>query len=237
MIDILIPVLARPHNAAKVVTSITNATVSPFRIVFICSPGDDEQIAASREVGEVIVVDWEPGRADFAKKINHAFPLTSNEWVFQAADDLSFRRRWDIEAFQMAKRKQKSVIGTNDLHNPAVKQRRHATHILFRRDYIERYGTGTYDDTGLVFCELYDHQFVDTEFVEVAMTRKEWAFADRSVVEHLHPYWGLSPRDATYDKAVRESQADLELYMSRSRRWDFSNRLNRTRSSTRRRRG
>lgn len=222
MIDILIPSLGRPQNSSKVAASLAGATDVGYRLIFICSAGDKEKIAASKEVGEVMIVRWKPDRADFAKKINYAFPRTSNEWVFQGADDIDFRKGWDHAALVMAKRKQKSVIGTNDLHNPAVKQRRHATHILFRRDYITRYGTGTWDNTGLVFCELYDHQFVDTEFVEVAMWRNEWAFCDGSVVEHLHPYWGLSPRDATYDKAVREAQQDLDLYMSRSRLYDYS---------------
>lgn len=217
MIDILIPVLGRPQNAAKVVASISAATDNPYTVTFICSPGDRKQIAACRRVGDVIVVDWEPGRADFAKKINHAFDLTSQEWILQGADDLDFHPHWDTNAFTLAQQTGKSVVGTNDLHNPAVRARRHATHILFRRDYITRYGAGTIDNSGVVFSEVYDHQFVDTEFVTIARRRNEWVFAVDSVVEHLHPYWGLSPRDATYDKGVREAQKDLDLYRSRIR--------------------
>lgn len=222
MIDVLVPVLNRPGNAAKMAASLEQATASPYRLLFICSPGDEAEIAACEEVGETLVVNWPAGRADFAKKINLAFTLTDSEWVLQGADDISFRFGWDTEAIRLSTRRRKAVVGTNDLHNPAVRQRRHSTHLFFRREYITRYGSGTYDGTGLVFCELYDHQFVDTEFVEVAMHRNEWVFAQHSVVEHLHPYWGLSPRDATYDKAVREAQKDLDLYKSRSIIYDFS---------------
>jgi hypothetical protein len=217
MIDILIPVLARPWNVAPLVESIEATTEEDHRAVFICSPGDDEEIAACRAHGYVtLIVPWEPGPADFARKINWAFEQTDSEWVFQGADDIRFSARWDSEALRVAKIRRRSVIGTNDLHNPAVLQGRHSTHTLFSRDYIVRHGSGTLDGTGRVFCELYDHQFVDTEFCEVAMLRKEWAFAKRAVVEHHHPYWGVVPYDPTYTKALRATAADLALYRSRS---------------------
>lgn len=223
MIDVLVPVLGRPQNAEPMAQSLAESTVEPYRLLFICSPGDEEEIRVCKELGEVLVVDWPPGRADFAKKINWVFDKIDSEWIFQGADDIRFSLRWDTEALQKARLKRVSVIGTNDLHNPAVKQRRHSTHTLFRRDYIEQHG-GTYDGTGRVFCELYDHQFVDTEFVETAMLRKQWAFAQRSIVEHLHPYWGLSPYDSTYTKALRESGPDMQIYKSRCRVWNFNRR-------------
>lgn len=219
MIDILIPVLGRPHNAATVAHSIQENTSNPHRILFVCSPGDAAQIEACQQVAATVVVDWQPAGGDYARKINHGFTVTGQPWVFQAADDLRFYPGWDTEAITAANRRGRMVVGTNDLHNPAVKKRRHATHILFRRDYITRYGTGTHDGSGIVMCELYDHQFVDTEMVETAMVRREWVFADRSIVEHLHPYWRLSDWDATYTKAMRDSQGDLDLYKQRSLAW------------------
>jgi hypothetical protein len=217
VIDILIPVLDRPQNAAVVAQSVRDATDSTYRILFLCSPGDIGQIAACQGVdADTVVVGWEPGRADYARKINYGYSVTGRRWVFQAADDLRFYPGWDAEAFRAARTKGRMVVGTNDLHNPAVKRRRHATHLLFQRAYIEEYGGGTFDGTGTVMTEAYDHQFVDTEFVETAMIRKQWVFAERSRVEHMHPYWGLAKRDSTYDKAVREAAQDLALYKQRS---------------------
>ena len=212
-IDILVPVLGRPQNAAKVAESL-KVTKSDYRLVFIASPNDTEQIAACREIADVLVVDWAPGKADYAKKINTGFSETQNEWVFQGADDIVFSDGWDEAALFVATKNRKRVIGTNDLHNPSVKKAMHSTHTLFARSYIEEWG-GTLDDTGTVLCELYDHQYVDTEFIAVARKRREWAFARRSIVEHLHPHWGLAETDKTYAKAMRQTGRDMRLYKER----------------------
>ena len=213
-IDILVPVLARPHNAQPLVDSAT-ITESEHRVIFICSPKDREQIKACEATGaDTLIVDWHPGVGDFAKKINYGFEHSDSEWVFQGADDIRFQPGWDHQALMLARKQRRRVIGTNDLHNPSVKRQLSSTHTLFARSYIEKYG-GTEDDTGTVFCELYDHQFVDTEFVEVARRRREWAFARHSVVEHLHPHWGFGEMDDTYRKALRATGADYRLFRDR----------------------
>lgn len=212
-IDILVPVLSRPQNVPLFMEAVAN-TQEPYRVVFICSPGDKEQIKACQNASDTLIVDWKPGRGDYAKKINYGFTQTENEWVFQGADDIRFSPLWDHHALMLARKRGKQVIGTNDLHNPAVKRRLQSTHTLFARNYITKHG-GTLDSTGIVFCELYDHQYIDTEFVEVARRRKVWAFSRESIVEHFHPHWGLAPFDDTYTKAYRDTPADYALYMSR----------------------
>ena len=212
MIDVLIPVLNRPQNAAKVAESL-KVTREPYRALFICSPRDSEQIRACEKVGETLIVNWNPGKADFAKKINYGFRQTDSEWVFQGADDIIFHEHWDLHALKAAARG-KRVIGTNDLHNPSVRRGTHSTHTLFARSYIEE-APGTVDGSDPVFWEGYDHQFVDVEFVEVAKRRKEWAMAKRAIVEHFHPHWGNAERDQTYSKAFRQWGADRQLYLKR----------------------
>jgi hypothetical protein len=215
MIDVLVPVLRRSPLA--MLRSLEYATSEPFKVFFLCSPGDSEQIADCEATGHTTwVMDWEAGRADFAKKINYAFAHTDSEWLFQAADDIRFSPGWDTEALTVARKQKAQVIGTNDLHNPAVKAKSHATHILFTRAYIEHYG-GTFDNSGAVFSEVYDHCYVDNEFIELAKRRRQWAFAERSVVEHLHPVWGLTEWDPTYKKAFREFDADRQLFSERFR--------------------
>lgn len=211
-IDILIPVLNRPQNVQPLMASL-QVTQEPYRVIFICSPRDTEQIAACSAY-ETLIVDWRPGKGDFAKKINFAFDRTDSEWLFQGADDIKFYPGWDTMALQQADKTGKLVIGTNDLHNPLVKRGRESTHTLFARSYIEQQG-GTLDNTGRVFCELYDHQFVDLEFCETAKRRGVWGFCRQSIVEHLHPHWGLAEDDATYKKAVRNTGDDHRLYAER----------------------
>jgi hypothetical protein len=215
MIDVLCPVLGRPANAAPFADSLAAATESEFRLLFLCNPRDLDEIAACQKTyAEIVTVPWGPGRADFAKKINYAFALTDSEWVFQAADDVRFGKRWDAEAIAIGRKLNAAVVGTNDLHNPLVRRGRASTHTLFRRDYIETQG-GTVDATGAVFCELYDHQWCDSEFVETARLRRQFAFAQRSIVEHFHPHWGNAEMDATYEKATRSTAKDMRLYQQR----------------------
>lgn len=214
MIDILIPVLGRPHNITPLLESL-KVTVTPYRVFFLCSPGDTDQIEECLRSGwQTWIVPWAPGRGDFARKINWAFDHTHSSWLFQGADDLKFYAGWDTAALALARDRDKQVVGTNDLHNPQVKRGIQSTHTLFARHYIEEQG-GTHDRTGKVFCERYDHQYVDLEFCETARRRGVWAFAKQSIVEHLHPHWGLAEKDATYEKGARLTASDYRLYQKR----------------------
>jgi len=213
-IDILIPVLGRPRNVTPLLESL-KVTQTPYQVFFICSPGDDAQIEACMATGLATwVVNWHPGAGDFAKKINWGFNMTHSEWVFQGADDIRFHGGWDTRALQVARHKDRMVIGTNDLHNPLVKRGGTSTHTLFRRSYIEEQG-GSLDGPGIVFHEGYDHQFVDMEFCEVAKRRGVWAFSKQSIVEHFHPHWGNAEQDDTYTKADRARSHDMRLYRRR----------------------
>lgn len=214
-IDILIPVLCRPRNVRPLVESIESNTTLPHRTLFIATQNDKEEIAALEEAGvEFLVHPEKAGKANFAKKINWAYERSDAEWLFQGADDIRFSENWDINALASAKSHGKPVVGTNDLHNPLVRRHKSSTHTLFARSYIEVYG-GTSDGTGAVFCELYDHQYVDNEFIETAKRRNQFCFSPKSVVEHFHPHWGNAEMDATYTKATRSSGADRRLYALR----------------------
>jgi len=216
-IAVLVPALNRPGNAGPLVRSLRENTRSDYRCLFICSPGDTaEHDAADAAGAEVLVVDWQPGYGDFARKINHGYTVTKEPWVFQAADDLRFHPGWDTEAIAIAERLNAGVVGTQDLGNAQVRRGQHSTHTLFARRYLDEQG-GTIDNTGSVFCELYRHQFVDNEAVETAKLRGEFAFARRSTVEHLHPLWRKAEMDDTYRKALADFDHDRALFMQRMR--------------------
>src|SRR6185436_4260431 len=133
-IDILIPALGRPNDIPRLMESLP----TEYRVIFICSPLDMDQIDACRRTKrEVWIAEWEPGRGDFAKKINWAYERTDAEWVFQGATDLRFHPGWDKVALRVAERSGKRAIGTNDSHNPQVKRGMQSTHTLIARSYIE----------------------------------------------------------------------------------------------------
>lgn len=215
MIELLLPVLNRPQNAAKVVESIRAATIVPYRITFICSTGDDAEIEACRLTGET-VIEVEGGDHEYARKINAGVIVTVADFVFLGADDLAFRPGWDRAAIHRFHATNKPVIGTNDLGNPSVMAGLHATHSLVHRSYIEQ---GSIDDPDRLLHEGYHHNWVDTEFIATAKHRDAFVFAADSVVEHLHPFWRKSADDEVYALGRRLYGQDRRLFDKRSALW------------------
>lgn len=219
MIAIVIPVLGRAKLAAPLAASIRSSTTVAHRVLFLCSPSDDQAIRAYRQAGQALVVEWEPERGDFAMKCNRGFSETDEPFIFCGATDLTFTPGWDIEALRVAEETGAGVIGTNDCANPAVKKGRHSTHSLVRRSYAEDSGC-TVDSTGAIYSEEYWHEAVDNELCELAMARGQWAFAADSRVIHNHPYYDRRTRmDATYRRGFSHRREDRVLFMHRRRLW------------------
>lgn len=215
MIDILIPVLGRPDSADRAYMNARHGTVAMNTVIFICTRGDHAEIEACKKTGAVVLLVDEPG---YAAKINQGAlsELSRGEFVFLGADDLNFHREWDTIAIDRFHETRKPVIGTNDLGNPTVKAGRHATHSLVHRSYIER---GTIDEPWKLLHEGYDHNWVDTEFVETAMSRDAFTFAADSHVEHLHPFWRKGPTDVIYERGQKHYHRDGQLFRQRRTLW------------------
>ncbi len=220
MIVVLVPVLGRPANAQPLADSL--AAASPgVRLVFLVSPDDPEQYHACVKTGaDLFLVPFASGPADFQKKIRHGYENTTEEWIFQAADDVRFQPGWDTALMECADRTGADVIGTDDGHNPTVRAGNHSTHTLIRRSYIDHPGASM-DGPGTVFSEAYSHQWCDTELVQLAMARGVWAFCAEAKVTHLHPFWtgGRRTMDETYRKGLATSTQDHRIFMRRSRLW------------------
>lgn len=232
---VFIPVLNRPHRVEPLLASLLATTrervksggdgvVAP---VFICSPSDSAQVMEVELNGcTPLIVDWEPGRADYAKKMNYAWRHTDHDWVLLGADDLVFHPGWLEEALRVHDETHACVIGTNDIGNARVTSERHSTHTMVSRAYGE---CGTIDDPTVLLHEGYWHNFVDDEFVQTAMHRETWAFAPGCVVEHLHPHWGKAAIDDTYRKGLARFEDDQQTYAGRRLLWAGAGRRTRTR--------
>lgn len=218
---VVIPVLGRPANAGPVAISLLDSQVDvPLRPVFVCNVDDTPMIeAALATFSEIMLI---PPRApgDYARKVNAAIANRrfDEPWIFTGADDLRFHQGWADAAIAVAVQAGCSVIGTNDLGNPTVMRGFHSTHSLVSRLYVEQ--EGTIDEKGKALHEGYDHQYVDTEFVETARARGEFAFAADSKVEHLHPFWKKSETDDVYRLAMAEAHSDRALYLRRRGLWE-----------------
>lgn len=219
MIDLLIPVLARPQNAQPLVESIHENTTVPHRTFFICTRGDELQIAASRRTNAVVLL-IDPGSCEYARKINLGVEQSAEmggagDFVFLGADDLRFMPGWAEAALERYTPTTR-VIGTNDLGNATVMKGLHATHSLVHRSYVE---LGTIDEPGKLLHEGYGHNYVDTEFIETAKSRGEFVFAADSHVEHLHPFWHKGRDDVIYRKGRKTVNRDSGTFTRRRRLW------------------
>ncbi len=217
----LAPVLGRPERAGPLHDSLRSTSTA--RLVFLCSPGDRKEIAACRKVArrdsscDVIVVGWEPGPGDYARKVNEGVRMTVEPWLMNAADDLLFHPGWDREALRVADANGRRVIGTNDLCNPRVIRGRHSTHSLVHRTYIDE--VGTVDRQGVMLHEGYRHNFCDDELVQTAIFRREFVMATRSHVQHLHPNCGQADDDDTYRLGMEGFRQDRQLARQRRSLW------------------
>jgi hypothetical protein len=215
-IVVLVPVLRRPWRAAPLVESFAQATEPPYRIVFICTPDDADEIAAVRATGAArLIVPWQTGPGDWARKINYGFRSTLEPLMLLGADDISPHPGW-AEEIRSAAGLGFGVIGTNDLGNPEVMGGGLSTHPIVTRRYAVEHGT--IDGPGVVH-EGYRHNFVDNELAGTALSRGAWAFCSAAKVEHLHPSWGKAPIDDVYTIGRSGFDIDRAYFIRRRELW------------------
>jgi hypothetical protein len=162
-------------------------------------------------------MQWEPGSADYARKMNYGYRVTTRGFLFLGSDDIEFQRGWREQALR-AMRGKVAVVATNDMANAQVRKGEFGTHCLVRRSYVDHPGAAA-DGAGVLIHEGYDHNFVDRELCGLAQSRGVYAFARNSIVRHRHYLWKTAPKDATYEKAMRHFARDQQLFLQRARLW------------------
>ncbi len=220
---VIVPVLDRPQRVAPLFDSLMlsvaheRATGVDVQVSFVCSPDDLAEREALHAVdAPFLIVPWQPAAGDYARKINYATDVDQCDWYFTGADDLRFHPGWLTECLKLHAHTGRQVIGTNDMHNPSVVRGMYATHSLVHREYVER---GTVDQPGKLLHEGYSHNCCDTEMVETAKARGQFAFAHMAHVEHLHPIFRGAPDDATYAKGREHHRADKVILAERRKLW------------------
>lgn len=202
---------------APLLESVSLATGSPHRVLFVLTEGDEAERAAVRACGaDYVTLPGPHGPGDYARKINLAARESDEALLFLGADDLAFHPGW-LEAATAHLSDVVHVIGTNDLGNPRVLRGEHSTHSLLTRAYAN---LGTIDEPDKVLHEDYPHEYVDDEFVATARARGAFAFAASSIVEHLHPHWGKGATDELYDAHRRRMRQGRRVFDRRRHLWD-----------------
>ena len=209
-VDVLVPVLGRPHRVAPTLESI-ETTAPRARVLFIPDPDDEAELAAIKAAGAQHV----PCSGNYAAKINYAVRITHAPLVFLGADDLQWHAGW-LEACVAHVRRGAEVVGVNDLCSQRTQRGEHATHFLMTR----RYATApTVDGRPGPLFEGYDHSFVDDELIAVARSRGVLVIDPTIIVEHLHPDAGKAPTDETYRKGRARIRQDRGIFHSRAPLW------------------
>lgn len=226
LIDILVPVLGRPQNAAPFLESLAESKPGHVRVIVAASSWDTETIEAwhqARGVSDIrcvlLTMEVEPG--SFAQKCNRAAvwsdllpdaATTQAPWVFLVGDDVQFHDGWAAAALAAGARPNVCVVGVNSagpLNDGST------PHQLVRRSYIAGPGA-SWDGPGSLLHEGYRHNFCDVELATLAQQRGVWVDAPDAVVEHLCLYQGKAPMDPTYQISVDTVDADRELWTFRS---------------------
>jgi hypothetical protein len=217
-VAVVVPVLGRPQNAEPFMRSLRASTGLAVAYAVVGPEETADAALASerawRDAGAEVITG--PGLT-FAEKVNLAYAVTSQPWLFLVGDDVRFWPGWLDHAQHMADWSGGTydVVGTNDLGNPRVLAGQHATHLLVRRSYVDEQGGG-WDGPGVLAHEGYRHWYVDDEIVMAARQRGTWMMALGSRVEHLHPAWGKADRDAVYDLGEASAKVDRALFLQRS---------------------
>lgn len=211
LLDVLVPVLGRPHRVRPTLDAFAAATPEPHRVLFIASPDDPAEQDAIRAAGaELLVVD-----GNYAVKIREGVRATSSPLVFLGADDLLPQAGW-LDVARSYMRDGAQVVGVNDLCSARVLAGTHATHFLLTREAAE---LPTIDGRPGPLCDLYDHSCVDDELFATARHRGMLAVATDSIVAHLHPDAGRSEWDETYAKGRAMIRHDRRLMRRRAGMW------------------
>lgn len=209
-VAVIVPVVGRPQNAAPFMASFVESGAAA-NVLAVANRADQASINAWITAGAAVLVT--DGHT-FAEKVNDGYRNTVEPWLFITGDDVKFHPRWLTNALLVGGRC--DVIGTNDLGTLRVRNGEHATHMLIRRSYIDRYGA-SWDGPGVVCHEGYNHWYVDDEIVTVAKTRGTWASAKSSIVEHLHPLFGRAVDDAVYALGRSRAEEDRAVFVERQR--------------------
>jgi hypothetical protein len=211
-VDVIVPVLHRPHNVEPFMTSLV-ASTGLATAWWVCEEGDEEEIAEVFRCGGQVLSS--PECHTFAEKVNLAHTLTGAPWLLLVGDDVRFWPAWLDHAQDVARRYKAQVVGTNDLGNPGVMRGEHATHPMIRRSYIDELGA-SWDGPGIV-CHEYHHWCVDDEIVTAAKQRGVFQPAMASVVEHIHPYFKRAEMDEVYEAGEKHAVEDMAEFERRAK--------------------
>jgi len=208
-IAILIPTYKRSDRLPALVKNIEQNTSLPYRIVFIIEKEDKASERVIKRLRKDYLFNVKPNT--YVSAINHAYRMTKEPVLFCGADDLSFRRGWDLNAAKYFRKY--GFIGVTD-DWPITRTGLHASHFFVTRKYIEKY-SGVLDEKRVIYSSKYEHIQCDIETEQTAMKRGQFVISTGSVVDHNHWYINKATMDETYKRGMECMDRDRLTYERR----------------------
>lgn len=215
-VAVIVPAMNRPQNVKPFMDSFEAAMTHNARVYWVCDSHHIEQLNELEKFDCEVIMN-SSGRKNFASKANVGYRTTEESWILLVGDDVIFHERWLNEALTVA-RKGFSLVSTNDLGNHNVRNGELAIHPLIRRQWVDESGA-SWDGPGYIAHEGYVHNCVDREWTAVAKMQNEFAFAPKSIIEHMHPNFKKAKRDEIYEIGKRAAGKDDKLFRERKRRF------------------
>jgi hypothetical protein len=79
-------------------------------------------------------------------------------------------------------------------------------------------GRKYYRRFGYIYNPVYKTVYCDNEFTDTARRLRRQVYDPRVIINHMHPDFGVTQRDATYIKNLKGIDDDLNTYLSRKAR-------------------
>jgi GT2 family glycosyltransferase len=214
-VAVLMPTLHRPARMKENIENLYDVTKrEDIDIIFVVEKDDEESLEMARTLDAITLINQR--RRNFGGAINTAVRVLPHNYFFGGSDDFLFHPNWLPPLMELSH--DYGMVGPEDLGNAQVRAGELAVSYLIRRDYVPRACIGYPED---LLYEGYIHNYTDTELTETARAQGEYKYCPDSIVEHMHPIWGKSAVDSTYELSLNQSDisADHFEFMSRRPLW------------------
>lgn len=214
-IQVVCPTYKRPHQIPRVFKEITD---TPGAVpLFVVHESDKESLKVVRGLGADYTIDSQKPSGVNASNAGY-WAVTSKKFVL-TQDDIKHHEGWLENALKL----DFPVVGFND-GNYHHQLNEHSVAWLLDRDYIKK-NSLSIGHPNVIFNPDYIKIYSDDELNETAKYRNVWAYCRKGLLEHLHPSFGKSQSDETYEhlESTDDINHDTSLYMSRRHLWSWYN--------------
>ncbi len=169
------------------INSAISLASNPEAIEFIIYCDDDDQTMENFIAPNSTLVRGP--KKSVSQMTNECFYQSSGNIVMYAADDILFKTEsWDLIVKKGLSGKPAYLVYGNDLGRP---KQEIATHGFMTRDFASL--------NGYLLPELFSADFCDTWLTSIARMAKCLKYIPELEIEHMHPNWGKSLNDQTYE--------------------------------------